>query len=82
MVEDPSYIPTGEYWRIQEVYVDWVQSNYGENLSGGIGGDEKWKKRWNTLAVKLARRYDAPSRRVSWQFVYMLAAELTGVWQH
>ena len=29
----------------------------------------------------LARRYDAPSGRVRWCFVYMLAAELTGVRQ-
>ena len=74
------YVPTGEYRRIQEVYGDWVHSNYGDHLSGGIADDKDWHTRWITLAVMFVRHYNTPSRRVRCRFVHMLAAELIRVW--
>ena len=32
----PEYVPTGEDRQIGEVYVDWVHSNDGAHLSGGV----------------------------------------------
>ena len=75
------YVPTGDYWWIQEFYRDWVQSYYGEQLSGGIADNIDCQKRCRTLTVMPMRRYNAPSRRVGQRFVYALSTELTGVRQ-
>ena len=56
-----------------------MHSNDGAQLSGGIYDGEECQKRWRTLAVMPARRYDAPSGRVGRRFMYTLAVELTGV---
>ena len=58
-----SYIPMGEDRRIQAVCRDWVHSNNGEHLNGGISDDEKWKKSWQKLQVIPARRLDASHRK-------------------
>ena len=66
---------------MREVYIDWVQFNYGKHLSGWIKNYQAWQAGWRTLGVMSARWYDAPIGRVRCRFVQVLAAELTGVWQ-
>ena len=39
----PGYVPTGEDRQIQEVYKDWVYSNNGAHLSGGIQDNKEWQ---------------------------------------
>ena len=77
----PGYVPTVKDWRIKEVYGDWVQSNDGSHLSGGVEAGQEWQAICRTLEVMPARLYDAPIGRVRCRFVQALAAELTGVWQ-
>ena len=77
----PGYIPTGEDRRMREVYIDWVQFNYGKHLSGWIKDYQAWKAGWRTLGVMYARWYDAPIGRVRCRFVQVLAAELTASYQ-
>ena len=52
----PGYVPTGEEWRIKEVYGDWVHYNDGVLLSGGVKADQVWKSRCITLAVMPMRQ--------------------------
>ena len=80
-IYSPGYLPPGEDWQIQEVYGDWVHSNYGDHLSGGIADDKDWHTRWITLAVMFVRHYNTPSRRVGRRFLHALAVEIIGV-QH
>ena len=75
------YVPTGDYWWIQEFYRDWVHSYYGEQLSGGISDNIDCQKRCRTRTVMPMRHYNAPSRRVGQRFVYTLSTEFTGVRQ-
>ena len=75
------YVPTGEYRRIKEAYGDWVHSNDGVHLSGGVKDDQAWKIYCKNLAVMPVRRYNVSSRRVEHRFVQALDAELTGVWK-
>ena len=42
----PGYVATGEDWRIQEVYRDWVNSNYGTHPIEVITDNQEWKTRW------------------------------------
>ena len=37
------YVPAGEERWIREVYGDWVQSNDGAHLSGGVKNDQAWQ---------------------------------------
>ena len=74
----PGYVRTGEYRQIRDFNGDWVHSNNGSHLSGGISYGEYCQMRWKTLAVMPARSYDTPSGRVGRSFVYALATELTG----
>ena len=62
-------------------YGDWVHYNYVSQFSRGISNNSDWQKRWSTLVVMPAQIYDAPRRRFGRSFVYVLGAELTGVWQ-
>ena len=73
------YNPTPEDLRLQEVYGDWVHSNPGTHLDGGIHDNSAWKAWWRDLVVMPSRRYDAPSGRVGRRFVGTLGAELKGV---
>ena len=77
----PGYVPTGEYWRIQEMYGDWVYSKYGEHLIGWMANYNYWQVQCIILVVMPMHRYDALSRRVGRRFVHMLTAERTGVRQ-
>ena len=43
MGDMPGYIPTVEDRKIQEVYSNFVHSNDGEHLSGGIAYSTDWK---------------------------------------
>ena len=78
--DEPGYTPTPEDLRLREVYKDWVHSNPGNHLDGGICDDSAWQSWWSDLAVMPSRRYDAPSRIVGRRFVRTLGADLKGVW--
>ena len=73
------YTPTTEDLRIQEVYGDWLHTNPGTHLDGGIGDDTEWQAWWRDLGVIPSRRYDTPSGKVGRLFVRTLGGELCGV---
>ena len=75
----PGYLPTREDRWIKVVYGDWVHSNDGSYLSGGVDANQEWQARWRKLAVMPAQRYDAPSGRVESCFVQVLSVEILGV---
>ena len=77
--DEPEYTPTPEDFRLQEVYRDWVHTNPGTHLDGGIGNDAAWQAWWRDLTFLPSRRYDAPIRKVGRGFVEKLGGDLNGV---
>ena len=77
--DDPGYTPTPEDLHLREAYGDWVHTNPGTHLEGGIREDSVWQAWWRELAFMPSRRYAAPSGRVGRRFVRTLGAELKRV---
>ena len=75
----PGYNPTPEDLRLREVYGDWVHSNPGTHLDGGIRDNSAWQAWWRDLAVMPSRGHDTPIRRVGHRFVGTLGVDLKGV---
>ena len=71
--------PTPEDLRLQEVYRDWVHSNPGTHIDGGIEDNKTWQGWWRDLVVMPSRRYKAPSRKDGRRFVVALVRDLHGV---
>ena len=72
----PGYMPTPQDFCLRYVYRDWVHTNDGEHLSGGIIDDAICQAQWRDIAVILALFYDAPGVKVGSWFVQALATEL------
>ena len=75
----PGYQPTLEDLRLREIYRDWVHTNPGTHLDGGVRNDSAWQAWWLDLAVMPSRRYDALSGKVGRRFVGTLREEMKGV---
>ena len=74
----PGYNPTPEDLCLQEFYGDWVHSNPGTHLDGGISNNTVWQAWWRYLVVMPLRLYDTPSGRVERRFVGTLRDDLRG----
>ena len=77
--DELSCTPTLEDLHLLEVYGDWVHTNPGTHLYGGICDDSMLQAWWCDPAVTPSRRYDAPSERVGRRFVKTLGVKLKGV---
>ena len=53
--DGPGYTPTPEDLHLWDVYGDWVHTNPGTHLEGGIRKDSAWQAWWHDLAVALRR---------------------------
>ena len=70
------YIPTIEDLFLREVYGDWVHTNDGGNLSGGIVDGAIWQDRWRDLSMIPAQCHDAPGGEMGRRFMRMMGTEL------
>ena len=75
----PGYIPTPENIYLHNVYGEWVCTNYGGHLSGGITDNTTCQARWRDLAVMSARRYKNLGGNVGRHFVWVLSDKLQEV---
>ena len=73
------YTPAPEDLQLKEVYRDWVHSNDGNHLHGGIPDNRVWKGWWHDLTVMPSCRYEATSEKVWKRFVGDLNNKLHGV---
>ena len=73
------YKPTPEDLCVYNFYRDWVHTNDGGQLSGGIADSTIWQSWWRDLAVMMDRQYNAPWRKVGRTFLQALISELQGL---
>ena len=78
----PVYVPTPEYQRMQEFDGEWVNSNNGSHLYGGIPNNCYWKFCWRDLKLMVFHFYDATGSKIGWLLFRTISLEVTGVHSH
>ena len=75
----PDFNPERVHLLLQGVYGDYLHSNDGSHLDGGVADDAIWQRRWHQLAAQSAIWYTTPSGAVGHRFAAILTAEWRGV---
>jgi hypothetical protein len=75
------YEPTPADQLLASIYGDYVHSNDGCHLDGGVTDDHRWQWRWRRVVQHSPTRYSVPRGRIGRRFLATLTREFRGVRQ-